>query len=105
MSENSRAVLWCVNIQGPDDLVAAPTYLAAARIANAFNAWWVRYRKIKPLHEQFDARMWALPIEWPGGDAESHAKAIASPSTEYQWLIEQAEATQTETEHLGSVAL
>lgn len=81
----SVPLLWCVNIHGPDDVIAVASYLDAVMQANVFNCWWQGYRSDKPLHEQFDARVWAVPIEWPH-DAESHAKSLAEPSSEYEWL-------------------
>lgn len=77
--------LWCVNIHGPDDVIAVARYLDAVKMANAFNAWWLDLREKKPLHEQYDARMWAAPLEWPYS-AEIHAEAVASPADEYDWL-------------------
>ncbi|EHK56853.1 hypothetical protein [Allomesorhizobium alhagi] len=85
MTEAAKPTLWCVNIIGPDDVVAVASYLEAIWQASAFNSWWVQYRTIKPLHEQLDARMWAAPIEWPHS-AESHAESLASPPDEYAWL-------------------
>lgn len=81
----SQPVLWCANILGPDDIVAAGSYLEAVRMAHAFNAWWLDYRAVTPLHEQYDARMWSVPIEWPHS-AASHAESLATPSDEYDWL-------------------
>jgi hypothetical protein len=73
--------LWCVNIHGPDDVIAVASYIEAAQLANRFNSWWQEYRERKPL-DDLDARMWAVPIEWPH-DAESHAQSLAAPSAEY----------------------
>jgi hypothetical protein len=82
-----KPVLWCVNIHGPDDVIAVASYLDAVKMANAFNAWWLAMREKKPLHEQYDARMWAVPLEWPYS-AEIHTEAVASSSDEYDWLRE-----------------
>lgn len=89
----SDSTLWGVNIQGSDDLIAAPDYEEAARIANAFNDWWWRQVCVKPLNS-YDPRMWAVPIEWPHS-AESHAIALANPSSEYEGFIRTAESDRT----------
>jgi hypothetical protein len=101
------AVLWCVNIHGPDDVIAKPDYLSAVKAANAFNAWWLGYRMQKPLHEQFDARMWAVPTEWPY-DAASHAASLGEGSSEYDGIFAALEPNErlieTLTAALASVA-
>lgn len=84
-------VLWCVNIHGPDDVVAVASYLDAVKVAKAFNDWWLAYRTRKPLDERLDARMWATPIEWPYS-AEDHAISLAAGSPEYDGFVRQAEA-------------
>ena len=96
-SVESKPLLWCVNIYGPDDVVAVASYLEAVAQANRFNSWWQELRTKQPLHEQFDARMWAVPIEWPH-DAVSHAEALAKPSDEYAWLSVLAAASPADTE-------
>lgn len=76
--------LWAVNIQGPDDMVAAPDYLSALRMANAFNAWWLRLKTKEPLHE-YDPHLWAVPVEWTGS-SDSYADDLENENGEYQWL-------------------
>lgn len=78
--------LWAVNIQGPDDLIAAPDYLSAVRMANAFNAWWLNLKMKQPHNDAIDARMWAAPTDWPENDAQGHADELSKPHPEYQWL-------------------
>ncbi|WGJ07469.1 hypothetical protein [Brucella intermedia] len=78
--------LWAVNIHGPDDLIAAPDYLSAVRMANAFNAWWMNLKTKQPHNDAIDARMWAIPTDWPGNDAQGHAVELSKPHPEYQWL-------------------
>lgn len=78
--------LWCVNIHGPDDIIAAPDYLTAVRMANAFNDWLLNL-KTKQIHDDaIHARMWAVPIEWPRDNAQGHADELSKPHPEYQWL-------------------
>ena len=78
--------LWAVNIHGPDDLIAAPDYMSAVRMANAFNAWWLNLKAKQPHNDALDARMWAVPTDWPGNDAQGHADELSKPHPEYQWL-------------------
>ncbi len=78
--------LWAVNIHGPDDLIAAPDYLSAVRMANAFNAWWMNLKTKQPHNDAIDARMWAVPTDWEGNDARGHADELSKPHPEYQWL-------------------
>lgn len=78
--------LWAVNIHGPDDLIAAPDYMSAVRMANAFNAWWLDLKTKQPHNDAIDARMWAVPTDWEGNDARGHADELSKPHPEYQWL-------------------
>lgn len=73
--------LWAVNIHGPDDLIPVADYLAALRFANRFNEWWHQQKTVNPLHE-YDPRMWAVPVEWPG-NAGQHAEWVKNPSPDY----------------------
>ena len=86
--------LWCVNVQGPDDIVAMPDYVSAIKVANKFNEFWLRMKQERgqTIH---DPRMWATPIEWPGS-AQSHAENLASPSEEYEAIIADALASRPE---------
>lgn len=86
MTHLDEKALWCVNITGPDDVIAVATYIEAVQAANRFNEWWQSQRKAIPLNEAMDARMWASPAEWPGSSL-SHAESIYSPSDEYAWLL------------------
>jgi|GEM_PF-1705761 len=80
------ATLWAVNIHGPDDLIAATDYLSAVRMANAFNAWWLNLKMKQPHNDAIDARMWAVPSDWPANNAQGHADELSKPHPEYQWL-------------------
>ncbi len=35
--------LWMLNIEGPDDIVAAPSFIEAVKVAAEFNAYWREY--------------------------------------------------------------
>lgn len=86
--QEAHETLWAVNIHGPDDLIAAPDYMSAVRMANAFNAWWLNLKMKKPHNDAIDARMWAVPTDWPGDDAQGHTEELSKPHPEYQWLRE-----------------
>lgn len=77
--------LWCVNIQGPDDLIATVDHLSAVKVANTFNQWWQAQKEKQPQREN-DPRMWAVPIEWPW-DADLHAASVSEPGEDYIWLV------------------
>lgn len=79
--------LWCVNIHGPDDVIAVADYRTAIKVANAFNAWWQR-QEIRA----HDPHMWAVPIEWPHSEA-SHAESVADTAGEYAGFIAAAVAS------------
>jgi hypothetical protein len=67
--------LWCVNITGPDDVVAVASRQQAISAAMWFNQWWITNIANKGLHP-YDPTMWAVPIPWPY-DAASHAANLA----------------------------
>lgn len=75
------APLWCVHIEGPDDVVPAPDWETAekwAGIANAtFDAQKARYPD-----PTFPFPLKAVALIWPH-DAAGHAEG---PSEEYAWL-------------------
>ncbi|MHC1549419.1 LexA family protein [Phyllobacterium sp. K27] len=77
--------LWAVNIHGPDDLIAVPDYVTAIKIAMPFNYWWLK--RVQADYHEYDPRMWAVPVEWPHSP-DSHAEALASENSEYQWLFD-----------------
>ncbi|MBA8838342.1 hypothetical protein [Ochrobactrum sp. RH2CCR150] len=90
--------LWAVNTHDPDDLIAAPDYLSAVRMSNAFNAWWLSLKVKHPHNDAIDARMWAVPTDWPENDAQAHADELSKPHPEYQWLRDASAAP-----HLAAV--
>ena len=82
----TNKMLYGVTIQGPDDVIAAPSYDMAVAIADAFNDWWKRHIKAKKLHE-YDPLLWAIPGAWPHG-ADSHAESLEKPSSDYAGFID-----------------
>lgn len=98
MADRAKATpctaLWCVNIQGPDDIIAMPDYVSAIKVANKFNAFWLREKEWRG-QTVHDPRMWAIPIEWPGSE-QSHAQSLAAPSTEYEAMVAEAVAPSPE---------
>lgn len=77
MSE-TKDILWCCHVRGPDDVIAAPNYETALAWADKINAW-VAARKGQ--HE-YDPVLSAVPAPWPYSD-EIHSEALANPSDEY----------------------
>lgn len=88
MAEQTAEPLWCVNIHGPDDVVATASYLDAVKVAHRFNAFWLLLKERNGQREN-DPLMWAVPIEWPYS-AALHADAVASPSQDYVAIINDA---------------
>lgn len=75
--------LWCVNIHGPDDIIATPDYITAVRMANIFNKQ-IEEWKAKVPQVEMDARIWAVPIEYP--HSEGHAENLTNKTDDYQSL-------------------
>ncbi|KAA0888722.1 hypothetical protein [Oryzomonas rubra] len=69
------APLWCVHIEGPDDLIAMPSMDAAGREAAKLN------KSIGRQWEEGDPEITAIATLWPYS-AESHAKALAEAQEE-----------------------
>jgi hypothetical protein len=63
--------LWCVNVQGPDDVYAMPSKAAALEHANELNVYFAGRE-----HHEYDPIMRAFVIEWPHS-AESFAESLA----------------------------
>jgi len=66
-AQQGDARLWCVHVQGPDDVIAMPSKSAALEHANDLNALFGRHP-----YEEGDPIMRAVVIEWPHS-ADSHA--------------------------------
>ncbi|KVE06601.1 hypothetical protein WI91_09160 [Burkholderia vietnamiensis] len=78
-----------LNIQGPDDVVAAPSKEDADRVASAFNAYWSAYLAKQRAQSVADGRnpdhwptVTAVVIEWDGSASE-HAESVAKYWPEY----------------------
>lgn len=68
---NADLIRWCVNILGPDDVIAAPSHDAAVIYAREWNKRW--HARIR--HEPNDILLFAHPAPWPHS-AESHAESL-----------------------------
>ena len=77
--------LWCINITGPDDVIAVSSREDAIRFSKRFNDWWITTIVDKGLHP-YEPTMWAVPVRWPH-DSASHAADLARVG-EYGWLRE-----------------
>lgn len=72
------ATLWCVNIQGPDDVIACRDRADAFRYALWMNLSFLRmYDDPSPYHPTIQA----VIIEWPHSP-ESHAEDLARRDAE-----------------------
>ncbi|WP_052949628.1 hypothetical protein [Dyella japonica] len=81
--------LWALHMLGPDDVIAAPSKLAADAVAKNFNAYWDEQRHTR----DHDVRVVATVIEWPF-EANRHAKAVMEDFGEYVDLLEPASASK-----------
>lgn len=81
--------LWMLHIQGPDDVVAAPSKDEADKVAEAFNAHWGEYlakQRAASIAAGQNPDHWpsitAVVVEWDG-TAAAHAKSVAKYWPEY----------------------
>lgn len=83
------AKLWMLHIQGPDDVIAAPSKDDAEKVAAAFNAYWDAYltkQRAASVAEGKDPDNWptvtAVVAEWDSTPA-AHARSLAKYWPEY----------------------
>ncbi|MBZ5795938.1 hypothetical protein K8353_38055 [Burkholderia contaminans] len=81
--------LWMLNVQGPDDIVAAPSKDEADVVATAFNAYWGAYltkQRAESVAKGENPDHWptvtAVVVEWDGTAVE-HAESVAKYWPEY----------------------
>lgn len=81
--------LWMLHIQGPDDIVAAPSKVQAEAVAAAFNAYWGDYlakQRAASVAEGKPPDHWptitAVVAEWDGTPT-AHAKNLAQYWPDY----------------------
>lgn len=81
--------LWMLHIEGPDDIVAAPSKADADRVAAAFNTYWGAYlakQRAMSVAQGEDPDNWptinAVVVEWDGTPAE-HAESVAKYWSDY----------------------
>jgi hypothetical protein len=78
-----KEVLYAIHMQGPDDVIAAPSKAAAEAVVKNFNQYWEDHK-----HErQHDVRVLAVVIEWPHGATE-HAKDVLANFSAYVDLLQ-----------------
>lgn len=68
--------LWCIHVDGPDDVIAAPSYTEAARRCLEINAEIVKYFGPELATDENMPWIFARPDTWPWS-AESHAESLA----------------------------
>lgn len=82
MREEPKETLYAIHMQGPDDVIAAPSKAAAEAVVKNFNQFWEDHK-----HErQHDVRVVAVVIEWPYGEIE-HARDVLASFGEYADLL------------------
>lgn len=82
-SRDAKATkLWMLNIEGPDDIVAAPSFMEAIKVRDDFNAYWAA---VKTTHPNMDAHpvLRAVIMEWDG-DATDHFSNMVNHWDDYQ---------------------
>ncbi len=84
MTDKPAAELWCVNVQGPDDVFATASREEAIDLAHRFNTWWIETVSAKGL-DPYEPTMWGVPCHWPK-NSESHAASLAWKNGDYAWL-------------------
>jgi hypothetical protein len=76
------STLWMLHVQGPDDIVGAPSREEADAVAAAFNAYWTAYLDKQRAQSVADGRN---PDHWPSvsavvcewnGTAREHAHSV-----------------------------
>jgi hypothetical protein len=89
--------LWCIHIPGPDVLCAAPDHETAVKMAEKHNAAMNDYLDATPdRRSQLGVPVGSVlaeVIEWPGGDAESHAASLLEFDAK-KWGIGELPATK-----------
>lgn len=81
--EDAPEKLWALHMRGPDDVVAAPSKIAADVVAKNFNDYWEQHKHLR----DHDVHVIAAVIEWPFEPAR-HAKAVMDDFGEYTDLLE-----------------
>lgn len=81
--------LWMLHIQGPEDVVGAPSKEAADKVAAGYNAYWGDYlskKRAESVAEGKNPDHWptitAVVVEWDS-TAKAHAKSVAQYWPDY----------------------
>jgi hypothetical protein len=93
--------LWCVNITGPDDVIAVASRAEAVTLAARFNNWWMERFPAATLHP-YEPTTWAVPIPYPNSP-EGHAEALADRG-EYEWLFAEPTPSRESSDELAALA-
>lgn len=82
MREEPKETLYAIYMQGPDDVIAAPSKAAAEAVVKNFNQYWEDHK-----HERGnDVRVVAVVIEWPHSEI-AHARDVLTSFGEYADLL------------------
>ncbi len=80
-SRDAKATkLWMLNIEGPDDIVAAPSFMDAIRVRDEFNEYWRVYNAIQVKHghnPEYMPTLRAVIQEWDGTE-DHHNESVSA---------------------------
>jgi hypothetical protein len=78
--------LWMLHILGPDDIVAAPSFMEAVKVAGEFNAFWHEYTEQRRAENPNAPDHWptvnAVIEEWDGSAVE-HIASVQTYWADY----------------------
>lgn len=80
--EEPKEVLYAIHMQGPDDVIAAPSKAAAEAVVKNFNQYWEDHKAGRG----HDVHIVAAVVEWTHGPVE-HAKDVLASFGEYADLL------------------
>jgi hypothetical protein len=94
----SNSALWMLHIQGPDDVIAAPSKDDADKVAVAFNGYWAAYlnkQRAASIAEGKNPDHWptvtAVVVPWDSTE-KSHARSLKAHWPEYAEYLNFADA-------------
>lgn len=79
--EAKATKLWMLNIEGPDDIVAAPSFMEAVKVRDEFNAYWAAVKAGHPSPCHYPT-LRAVIHEWDG-TATEHAASVTEYWADY----------------------
>jgi hypothetical protein len=92
-------ILWCCHVRGPDDVIAAPNYDEAVKLADEINAMDLQ---IAMKCEPFELLTRAVPAIWPWS-AEAHAENLLDAKAQAEYRRRVAECSGAARDVKGKV--